>query len=342
LTRRSFRAVFALAVLALLAGCTTITLDENGRLVRVDTQWFPPYIPPPVNYSLTVTKAGAGTGTVQAPPQINCGATCTSGYAIGATVTLTATPSAGSTFTSWSGACSGTASACTITMNSAKTATATFAATASDTTPPAAVSPVAVIGSPTLGPTSASYPVTWTAALDQPCNCPVSTYAWDVNNLAWNAIIAGPGTTTTTGLTLIVPYDPTGASVVAHFGVSAVDLAGNPQAGGHTWTDFIIPANPATNAKLTAAWIAPTLNTDGSPLNPSTDLQGYRVYYAAGSSGSPNPCPGGAFITAGPGLTSAVITGLTNSTSYIASLVSVNLSGTASACSATATGVAHP
>jgi hypothetical protein len=40
-------------------------------------------------------------------------------------VTLTATASAGSTFTGWSGACTGTGS-CVVTMSAAKSVTATF------------------------------------------------------------------------------------------------------------------------------------------------------------------------------------------------------------------------
>jgi hypothetical protein len=40
-------------------------------------------------------------------------------------VTLTATPAAGSTFTSWSGACTGSGG-CTVTMSAARTVTATF------------------------------------------------------------------------------------------------------------------------------------------------------------------------------------------------------------------------
>jgi hypothetical protein len=63
------------------------------------------------------------------PAGINCGADCTEDYAQGAMVTLTATPSAGSTFVGWSGAgCTGTGT-CAVTMNAATTVTATFTAT---------------------------------------------------------------------------------------------------------------------------------------------------------------------------------------------------------------------
>ena len=70
-----------------------------------------------VNRTLTVTKAGTGTGTVSSTPSgINCGATCAASFADGTAVTLTATPTAGSTFTGWSGACTGSG-ACSGTMS---------------------------------------------------------------------------------------------------------------------------------------------------------------------------------------------------------------------------------
>ena len=79
------------------------------------------------NVTLTVVKAGTGQGTVTSSPSgINCGSTCTASYASGTTVTLTATPSSGSTFSGWSGACSGTG-ACTVSLTAARSVTATFA-----------------------------------------------------------------------------------------------------------------------------------------------------------------------------------------------------------------------
>ncbi len=80
----------------------------------------------PVNYALTVTKAGAGSGTVTSTPSgINCGGTCSASYATGTSVTLTATAASGSAFAGWSGACSGTA-ACTVSMTAARAVTADF------------------------------------------------------------------------------------------------------------------------------------------------------------------------------------------------------------------------
>ena len=46
---------------------------------------------------------------------------------IGTAVAVTATPAAGYTFSSWSGACTGTG-ACSVTMNANKTVTANFTA----------------------------------------------------------------------------------------------------------------------------------------------------------------------------------------------------------------------
>jgi len=75
-------------------------------------------------YPLTVTKTG--TGTVKSVPAgIKCGATCSADFKAGTTVTLTATPGAGHTFSGWSGACSGK-NACTLTMTAAETVGATF------------------------------------------------------------------------------------------------------------------------------------------------------------------------------------------------------------------------
>jgi hypothetical protein len=80
--------------------------------------------------SLTVTKAGTGSGTVTSSPAgINCGTTCTmSVSSCGAVpvVLLTATAATGSAFTGWSGACSGTAPTCSVPLSGATTVNASF------------------------------------------------------------------------------------------------------------------------------------------------------------------------------------------------------------------------
>ncbi len=84
------------------------------------------------NFTLTVTKAGTGSGTVTSSPAgIDCGAACTASFADGTVVTLTATPATGSVLTGWSGACTGTGT-CSVTMDAAKSATASFDAASGD------------------------------------------------------------------------------------------------------------------------------------------------------------------------------------------------------------------
>jgi secreted trypsin-like serine protease/subtilisin family serine protease len=56
---------------------------------------------------------------------INCGSVCSASFYTNNIVTLNATAASGSTFTGWSGACSGTGS-CVVTMSAAKTVTASF------------------------------------------------------------------------------------------------------------------------------------------------------------------------------------------------------------------------
>ena len=81
--------------------------------------------------ALTVTKSGAGSGTVSGD-QIVCGTVCTEPVtrttSLDPTITLTAVADAGSIFTGWSGgACAGTSPTCAVAMSGAQTVGATFA-----------------------------------------------------------------------------------------------------------------------------------------------------------------------------------------------------------------------
>lgn len=80
--------------------------------------------------ALALYKNGVGLGTVTSNPAgINCGTTCTTGvfnFATGATVALTAAAATGSTFTGWSGACTGTGP-CRLTLSTTgRVVTASF------------------------------------------------------------------------------------------------------------------------------------------------------------------------------------------------------------------------
>lgn len=75
---------------------------------------------------LTVSKSGMGGGTITSnPPGITCGADCSEFYPSSSTITLTAVPNSISTFTGWSGDCSGMET-CTLSMIGNRNITATF------------------------------------------------------------------------------------------------------------------------------------------------------------------------------------------------------------------------
>jgi uncharacterized repeat protein (TIGR02543 family) len=80
----------------------------------------------PSIYTLDVSKTGTGTGTVTSIPSgINCGPVCSEAYDYNMPVTLCASTGTGSTFSGWSGACTGTGT-CQVTMNADKSVTANF------------------------------------------------------------------------------------------------------------------------------------------------------------------------------------------------------------------------
>jgi hypothetical protein len=105
---------------------------------------------------------------------------------------------------------------------------------------------------------------------------------------------------------------------------------------------IFLVALPAGAGVLDASWIAPTTNTDESPL---TDLASYRVYY-----GTTNPpCPGSSFFqvpssTPSPPPDQTVtfrLTGLSTGTLYNVSVTAVDTYGNESACSTSASAVAQ-
>ncbi len=77
---------------------------------------------------LSISRSGSGGGNIASVPAgIDCGTICSHQFSAGTSVTITATPSAGSTFSGWTGGgCSGTAP-CTIALNSNTSVDAGFA-----------------------------------------------------------------------------------------------------------------------------------------------------------------------------------------------------------------------
>jgi len=91
------------------ASTCTVTMDQSQSVSARFTL---------IPETLTTTKTGNGAGTITSlQTGIDCGATCSALYDWGTSVTLAATPATGSTFTGWSGACTGTEATCTVTMD---------------------------------------------------------------------------------------------------------------------------------------------------------------------------------------------------------------------------------
>jgi hypothetical protein len=77
--------------------------------------------------TVSVDFAGSGSGSVSSVPSgINCSANCAAQFDLGTQLTLSAVATGGSTFSGWSGACTGTGS-CVINVAAAASVTATFA-----------------------------------------------------------------------------------------------------------------------------------------------------------------------------------------------------------------------
>jgi hypothetical protein len=78
------------------------------------------------NRTLTLNLTGSGTGTVKSTKAgIECSTSCSPSLAAATKLTLSATPTAGSSFSGFSGACSG-AKTCKVSMSEARSVTATF------------------------------------------------------------------------------------------------------------------------------------------------------------------------------------------------------------------------
>ena len=145
---------------------------------------------------LTITVAGTGSGTVTGAPAGACSAgTCGAPVPTGTRLTLSATPAAGSTFASWTGACEG-GGTCAVTMTDERAVTATFAAA------PVA-QPIVTVAA---GDTSATEVYTVPAGAD-PGTFTVSRTGATAAALAVNLVVGG---TATNG----IDYAPIASSVV--------------------------------------------------------------------------------------------------------------------------------
>ena len=195
------------------------------------------------SFALTVNKTGNGTGTVTSTPAgINCGATCSFNYSFNTQVTLTQTAATGSTFTGWSGACTGTGS-CVVTMNAAKTVTANF-------TVPTFVLTVTKAGAGTGGVTSTP------AGIDCGATC---SFSYTNNTVVTLTATPQPGSTFTswsgacTGSGGCTVTMSAARAVTATFGVSTVTFTDNPLVAGTTMIKVVHVAELRTVVAMARA-----------------------------------------------------------------------------------------
>jgi len=98
-------------------GSCTLTMNADQSVTATFTL---------IPETLDVSLSGAGSGSVtSAPVGISCGSTCSDSFDWGTRVTLTPIPATGSSFSGWTGACTGTGT-CRVTMTEAQSVTATF------------------------------------------------------------------------------------------------------------------------------------------------------------------------------------------------------------------------
>lgn len=176
-------------------------------------------------YPLSVRIVGSGRVS-SAPAGIDCGSDCSESYVSGTSVTLTAAPASGFSFTGWSGSgisCPGTGT-CTIAMNAEHSADATFTAVAGGDTTRVSVSGFGYVASADKSLSCGSVPSGTDASstqcavrfADGTASFTATPYNASFRFAGWRGACTGTGTTCTldvsTGQTfgaLFVPVQPT-------------------------------------------------------------------------------------------------------------------------------------
>jgi hypothetical protein len=217
---------------------TSITIDGNKSVIATFIN----------TYTLSVSKTGSGSGTATSNPAgINCGSTCSASFNYNTSVTLTATASTGSTFTGWSGACSGTGT-CAVTMDADKTVTAIFGSGAFNKSSPsngATSQPTSLTLSWNSSSGATSYDYCYDTSNDNSC-----AGSWVANGTSTNVVISSLSQGTT-----------------YYWQVRANNTSGTTYANGSsaTWWWFTTTGSPPGAFNK----ISPTNRATKQPLNPT-------------------------------------------------------------------------
>ncbi len=205
-------------------------------------------------YQLTVSPAPTG-GTVSGGG-ITCGtggAACSVTFGASTPVTLTATPDAGYTFTSWGGACAGTSTTTAVQVDGAKTCTATFAAiqTYQLTVSPVPTGGTVSGGGITCGTGGAACSVTFGASTPVTLTAtPATGYTF----ASWGGSCAGTAATTTVQVDAVKTCSATFTSGVVNGPPYTMTISPRPTGG--TVTGAGLNCGP-TSALCTASMPAP-------------------------------------------------------------------------------------
>ncbi len=213
--------------------------------------------------TLSIAKTGLGSGTVTGSiTGVNCGTLCTAEFNKGTQVTLTATPSAGSTFAGWSGTginCPGTGT-CTVTLNSNTAVTATFntAGGGGGGQLPTAFT----LATPATGSTGVSILPTFTWA-DSTGEATYTLQIATANTFAANTILFSSTTIPANTVSFTLPStNPLPASTSLFWRVIAVNTAGQTVASN----------GPFSFTTAAAAQTIPTTFTITTQINGATGI----------------------------------------------------------------------
>ena len=140
-------------------------------------------------HQLQATIGGGGSGSVSAGG-LSCPGSCQNRYTLGQTVPVTATPAADSTFTGWSGDCTGTGS-CNVVMSADRSVTATFTSNSGGSPPPSGSGPADTTPTTPTTSTTSTTPTATPAAIPPP----VESKLANMEPVGGTVLVQLPGTT---------------------------------------------------------------------------------------------------------------------------------------------------